>query len=99
MSKANIVCLLKGSRHCCRGYLAFLASPLVDYNDALAFIPAVPLAMRQIVSGIEAALIVVSSSRTVWAAARFQQRFAHSQGLLKRVCNTSVAVLDSLKQS
>lgn len=43
----------------CRGYIAFLASPLINYNDALAFIPAVPLAMRQIVAGIQAALIAV----------------------------------------
>lgn len=47
---------------CCRGYLAFLSSPAIDYNDAFAFIPAVPVAMRQIVAGIEAALITVSTS-------------------------------------
>ena len=44
----------------CRGYLAFANSPLIKNNDALAFIPYVPSAMRSIVAGITGALEAVS---------------------------------------
>lgn len=44
----------------CRGYLAFLNLPIIQQNDALAFIPYTPLAIRQIVAGIEAVFTAVS---------------------------------------
>lgn len=48
----------------CRGYLAFLSSPIIQQNDALPFIPFVPSAIRQIVAGIEAVFVAVSVSLT-----------------------------------
>ena len=43
-----------------RGYLAFLNIAAIDQNDALAFVPVTPRAIRQIVAGIQAIFIAVT---------------------------------------